>query len=87
MTIVDLDVRELSPRLMEGSEMNVSTDEERCVGSGQCVLAAPEVFDQRDSDGLVALLQDTPPESQLPNVRQAADLCPAGAIHIQEQST
>jgi ferredoxin len=65
--------------------MNVGIDEEKCVGSGQCVLAAPDVFDQRDSDGIVALLQDTPPESRLANVREAATLCPAGAIRIQEQ--
>lgn len=65
--------------------MNVGIDEEKCVGSGQCVLAAPDVFDQRDSDGIVALLQDEPPESQLANVREAATLCPAGAILIQGQ--
>ncbi|MEV6171669.1 ferredoxin [Streptomyces sp. NPDC051954] len=65
--------------------MNVIIYEEKCVGSGQCVLAAPEVFDQRDSDGIVLLLQDTPPETELPNVREAAVLCPAAAIRIQEQ--
>jgi len=63
--------------------MNVIIDEKKCVGSGQCVLAAPDIFDQRDSDGIVVLLQDTPPESQLANAREAATLCPSVAIRIQ----
>lgn len=35
--------------------MHITADRERCVGAGQCVLAAPAVFDQ-DDDGLVAPL-------------------------------
>ena len=63
--------------------MNVIIDEKRCVGSGQCMLAAPYIFHQRDSDGIVVLLQDTPPESQLAKAREAAILCPSAAIRIQ----
>ncbi|MDX2860790.1 ferredoxin, partial [Streptomyces scabiei] len=36
--------------------MKVRVDETRCCGAGSCVLIAPEVFDQRDEDGIVALL-------------------------------
>ncbi|MFC8826018.1 ferredoxin [Streptomyces sp. NPDC057137] len=66
--------------------MNVVIDEEKCVGSGQCVLTAPDVFDQRDADGVVVLLQDTPPETELTNVREAADLCPAAAIRVRQRT-
>lgn len=41
--------------------MKITVDEEKCCGAGQCVLIAPEVFDQRDEDGIVALLDATPP--------------------------
>lgn len=60
--------------------MKVTIDEDRCCGAGQCVLAAPEVFDQRDDDGVVILLDEAPPEAEHENVRTAAALCPAAAI-------
>ncbi|WP_053732584.1 ferredoxin [Nocardia sp. NRRL S-836] len=64
--------------------MKVSVDQEKCVGSGQCVLAADDVFDQRDEDGLVDLLNPSPPESRLADVRHAAAVCPAAAILVQD---
>ena len=33
--------------------MRVEVDTPKCVASGQCVLIAPDVFDQRDEDGRV----------------------------------
>ncbi|CAM5507981.1 ferredoxin [Streptomyces canarius] len=36
--------------------MKVHIDEHKCVASGQCVLVAPDVFDQRDEDGVAVLL-------------------------------
>ena len=42
--------------------MKVLIDQDKCVGSGQCVLAAPTVFDQRDEDGIAVLLTETPTE-------------------------
>ncbi|OZF45754.1 ferredoxin [Rhodococcus sp. 14-2470-1a] len=64
--------------------MKVTIDQEKCVAAGQCVAAAFEVFDQRDEDGIVVLLTDNPPEDQAEDVRQAAMVCPALAIHIEE---
>jgi ferredoxin len=64
--------------------MRVSVDQDRCVGSGQCVLAAAEVFDQRDEDGIVVLLDDDPPAEQDEDVRQAAAVCPALAITLTQ---
>ncbi|WP_243794837.1 ferredoxin [Saccharopolyspora gloriosae] len=64
--------------------MQITIEEEKCCGAGQCVLAAPGVFDQRDEDGVVVLLDTDPGADQLENVRNAANLCPAAAIEVRE---
>ncbi|MDP4501773.1 ferredoxin [Nonomuraea turcica] len=65
--------------------MRVELDEPKCVASGQCVLAAPEVFDQRDEDGVAILLDETPVEELLDGVREAVGICPAAAIRLVAQ--
>ncbi len=65
-------------------KLKVLIDQDKCVGAGQCVFAAPEVFDQREEDGIVELLVAEPDESQYSAVKQAARLCPAMAIKIEE---
>ncbi|QFZ19081.1 ferredoxin [Saccharothrix syringae] len=62
--------------------MKVSVDEDRCCGAGSCVLAAPDVFDQRDEDGVVVLLAPEPAGHLHGAVREAADVCPAAAITL-----
>ncbi|GAB2995983.1 ferredoxin [Amycolatopsis acidiphila] len=64
--------------------MKVVVDQDTCVASGQCVLAAADVFDQRDEDGIVVLLDENPPARLAEDVRQAAAICPALAIRIEE---
>ncbi|MFC3996010.1 ferredoxin [Nocardiopsis sediminis] len=63
--------------------MKVTVDQDKCVASGQCVMAAMEVFDQRDEDGVVVLLTADPPPEQAEDVRQAAAVCPALAIAVE----
>ncbi|MFJ4439342.1 ferredoxin [Streptomyces sp. NPDC088923] len=55
-----------------------------CVGAGQCVLAAPRVFDQGEEDGLVRLLAPRPAPALLADAREAARRCPSGAITVHE---
>jgi ferredoxin len=62
--------------------MKIDLDQDRCVGAGQCVLAAPAVFDQREDDGIAVLLDEHPSEDQTGRVRQAAAVCPAMAITV-----
>lgn len=64
--------------------MKVTIDLDKCISAGQCVLTAPEVFDQREEDGLVVLLNPSPPAALADDVRQAATLCPALAIAVEE---
>ena len=64
--------------------MKVTVDQDKCVSSGQCVLNAAEVFDQRDEDGVVVLLIAEPSLDQAENTRRAAAACPALAINIEE---
>lgn len=65
--------------------MKVIADQSKCVAAGQCVLTAPEVFDQREEDGIVVLLTENPPEHLTDDVRQAVSLCPAQAIWLEEE--
>ncbi|MFF5010517.1 ferredoxin [Streptomyces phaeochromogenes] len=64
--------------------MKISLDADKCCGAGQCVLVAPEVFDQRDEDGIVVLLTDEPPLNTHTGVREAAAICPAAVIGVHE---
>jgi ferredoxin len=59
-------------------------DQDKCISAGQCVASAPDVFDQRDEDGVVVLLKATPDAAEEDDVRHAARVCPALAIQIQD---
>ena len=50
--------------------MKVELEADKCVASGQCVLAAPDVFDQ-DDDGIAILLDERPADENLDGVREA----------------
>jgi len=64
--------------------MKITVDTEKCVAAGQCVIEAEDVFDQREDDGVVILLQESPPAERLEAVKRAAELCPALAITVEE---
>lgn len=53
-----------------------------CVGGGQCVFVAPDIFTQRDEDGVVELLVEHPAEDRIADVEEAIEVCPAQAIAL-----
>ncbi|MBK3627612.1 ferredoxin [Streptomyces asoensis] len=67
---------------MSGAEVELEAD--KCVASGQCVVAAGQVFDQ-DDDGIAVLLADRPAPEHLDDVREAVAVCPAAAIRLLER--
>ena len=62
--------------------MKVTVDQHKCVSSGNCALALPVVFDQREDDGVVVLLDESPPDSLAAELAEAEDMCPAQAILV-----
>jgi ferredoxin len=66
----------------ETAALRITVDEDRCVAAGHCVVSAPEIFDQREEDGVVVLLEPQPPAAAHDTVRQAALLCPAAVIRV-----
>ena len=65
--------------------MELHVDRERCAGAGMCALTAPELFDQDAGDGRVLLLNAEPRPSQVAAAREAADVCPSGAVTVIDQ--
>ena len=62
--------------------MRVTLDQPRCVASGQCVFAAPDIFHQ-DDEGTVVDLEAAPSPDRRADVEEAATLCPAAAILLE----
>ncbi|MFJ5306402.1 ferredoxin [Streptomyces sp. NPDC088350] len=65
--------------------MKVELDEPKRVASGQCVVAAPDVFDQRDDDGVAVLLEEHPGAQLVDGVREVVAVCPAAAVRLVER--
>ena len=65
--------------------MRIIADKDRCIGSGQCALTAPDLFDS-DDDGLVDVLDAEPDPSRLAAAREAVALCPSRALRLREDS-
>jgi ferredoxin len=64
--------------------MKVELEADKCVASGQCVLAAMDVFDQ-DDDGIAILLEEEVGDALLDDVKEAVAVCPAAAIRLVQQ--
>ncbi|MFN0160946.1 MAG: ferredoxin [Burkholderiales bacterium] len=63
----------------------VRADRGRCIGAGQCVRVAPDVFDQDEKEGLVVVVTKQPQGEALEHARHAERLCPAQAIQVHAE--
>jgi ferredoxin len=61
--------------------MKVHVDMNLCQSHGECVFAAPDVFDLGDDDVLV--WKEDVDESRRAEVEQAVQVCPMAAIRIE----
>lgn len=64
--------------------MKIEADRTVCAAAGQCVLSAPHVFGQDDTEGVVLVLDASPPEEEREAVLEAVKRCPTQAIHLIE---
>ena len=62
--------------------MKIVVNFDVCASTGSCTQVAPELFEIR-SDGYLYVLQENPPEELHDKAVQAAELCPTGAISIE----
>ncbi|MDN5872768.1 MAG: ferredoxin [Sinobacteraceae bacterium] len=62
--------------------MKVIVDYDLCDAHGECVLAAPEIFDLGDDDDVVTLLQEEPPEELRAKAEAAVKVCPVLALRL-----
>lgn len=60
-------------------ELQIRTDKELCMGSGNCHFLAPESFDLGD-DGRVQVLETATSEEG--RLRRVTEGCPVGAISV-----
>ncbi len=63
--------------------MRVVVDFDVCASTGSCMQVCPEVFEVR-SDGYLYILMEEPPDALADKVREAAEVCPTGAISLEE---
>jgi ferredoxin len=63
--------------------IKVVVDRDLCQDHGQCVFAAPQVF-ELDEEGTLVVLQEEVGEDLRDAVEEAADVCPVQAITIED---
>jgi ferredoxin len=66
--------------------MRIQVDPGKCLTAGLCVLTEPRLFDQSLDEGTVVVLEEEPPEELRAAAREAARICPSGAITILEDN-
>lgn len=63
--------------------MKVVVNFDLCASTGACTQVSPEVFEIR-SDGYLYILAEEPAPELHDSAREAAEMCPTGAITIDE---
>ncbi|MFJ6095162.1 ferredoxin [Williamsia muralis] len=63
--------------------VRIDIDTAACNGYGNCLVAAPEVF-ELDNNNIATVLPGRPTAADLDEVREAVADCPARALRIHE---
>jgi ferredoxin len=66
-----------------GAHVGITVDRDRCIGSGACVFAAPDVFDL-DDGGFAVVRPDARADEA--GLLMAVDGCPTGALALTKSS-
>ncbi|PSQ75157.1 MAG: ferredoxin [Bacteroidetes bacterium QH_9_64_21] len=70
-------------REREISNRTVRIDRTLCIGSGNCVNIAPEIYVIRE-DNIVDFKED-PPDIEQGRLEEAASLCPVDALIVEDE--
>lgn len=62
--------------------MRIVADLATCEGLGMCEAMAPDYFEVNE-DGVVDVLDDSPPESDRTDLAAAVDACPVLALKLE----
>ena len=63
--------------------MRVIVDLDVCAAHGDCVVAAPDIFDLGEDDDVVTVLIEEPGEELRAAAERAVQDCPVSAIRIE----
>lgn len=63
--------------------MKMILDYELCEGHGECVVAAPEIFDLDEDGEKAVLLQEEPREELRVQATEAVKVCPIAALRLE----
>jgi ferredoxin len=64
--------------------MRITADTRRCLGAGQCVLSAPDRFDQSDEGTVLLLDAEVADTAEEQRFRDVVALCPSQAIALED---
>ena len=62
--------------------MRIQIEKDLCVGCEACIEIAPEVLEMQDD--IAAILEEDIPEDLEDAVKEAKEICPAGAIIVED---
>lgn len=63
--------------------MKLLVDFAACEGHGECVVAAPELFDLDESGEKVVVLDDEPGDALRDKAIESVKLCPVAALRLE----
>ncbi|GAA1382157.1 hypothetical protein GCM10009613_09430 [Pseudonocardia kongjuensis] len=66
------------------SAMRIEADEDKCLAYGNCVAAAPDVYEVVDQK--VRILEPEPGPEALPAARKGVRRCPAKALRLVDDA-